>query len=142
MLKGKSNKNYSLSKQKMNITLVLTLTVMLASLIHARSWNLDNRSNDFELCEPPPCTKDQINTLWPHHNKKLYYQCVPDPGCGWKPLERPCAPGTVFGFKEQVCIWDCDWIDPCGNTTTVAPTTTSIGTPPTPPTVTPTSRYV
>ncbi|XP_063708874.1 mucin-5AC-like [Culicoides brevitarsis] len=85
------------------------------------------QEQNFELCEPPPCnTEDQRNKLWPTPDKTQFYQCVPDPSCGYKALERPCAPGTVFGYYEQVCIWERDWVDPCGgNSTTQAPPSTT-----------------
>lgn len=72
-------------------------------------------SSHFSLCAPPPCTPEQIGTLWPTSDPKTFYQCGQDLICGWAALERPCAPGTVFGFKEQVCIWEYDWVDPCGS---------------------------
>lgn len=93
--------------KKIKLTIILVNTILLFGLANAApndNSNLPLNSN-FTLCEPPPCTEDQRNYLWPHPDKTLYYQCVPDPSCGYRPLERPCGPGTVFGFKEQVCIW-------------------------------------
>lgn len=81
------------------------IQILLIGLIKTVLSDNQTREENFKLCEPPPCTEDQRNVLWPHSNNTLYYQCVPDPSCGYKALERPCAPGTVFGFKEQVCIW-------------------------------------
>lgn len=92
--------------KKIKFTIIVK-TVLLFGLINAASVKNNNQRKDpnFTLCEPPACTEEQRHILWPTHDKNSYYQCVPDPSCGFKALERPCGPGTVFGFTEQVCIW-------------------------------------
>lgn len=34
-----------------------------------------------------------------------FWQCVPGSNSQWVPLERPCAPGTMFSWIDQVCVW-------------------------------------
>lgn len=90
--------------KKIKLTIIVN-TILLLGLIEAASVNRQEKDQDFKLCEPPPCTVEQRDTLWPTPNKTTFYQCAPDPSCGSRPVEMPCAPGTVFGYKEQVCIW-------------------------------------
>lgn len=73
-----------------------------------------SQSSDF--CITPSCKTDlQKNTLWAHPDRNFYYQCAPSPNGSYQPVERPCGPNTVFHYKLQVCVWEQDWIDPCGN---------------------------
>ncbi|XP_058444005.1 uncharacterized protein LOC131425816 [Malaya genurostris] len=66
------------------------------------------------FCIEPKCeTNEDINTLWPHRLAEFFYQCRPAFGGGWTPQLMPCAPGTMFSFAVQVCVWPNQWEDPC-----------------------------
>uniref|UniRef100_A0A182Q518 Chitin-binding type-2 domain-containing protein n=1 Tax=Anopheles farauti TaxID=69004 RepID=A0A182Q518_9DIPT len=55
-------------------------------------------------CPLPTCiTYKDINTLWKHERTDHFYQCRPRNGA-WEPQEMPCAPGTLFSFRSQVCV--------------------------------------
>uniref|UniRef100_A0AAG5DW33 Chitin-binding type-2 domain-containing protein n=1 Tax=Anopheles atroparvus TaxID=41427 RepID=A0AAG5DW33_ANOAO len=78
-----------------------------------------------DRCNEPRCTTFvEINTLWVHISPVFFYQCRPSNGY-WYPEVMPCAPGTVFSFRHQVCVFPQYWQD-CGDSgTTSLPTTTS-----------------
>ncbi|XP_038122601.1 uncharacterized protein LOC6040803 [Culex quinquefasciatus] len=90
-----------------------------------------------DFCIEPLCdTWQNINTLWPLRDPNFFYQCRPAFGGGWIPQQMPCAPGTVFSFRHQVCVWPIQWVDPCGpadpttdDDVTDAPTTVTTGKP-------------
>ncbi|XP_062550006.1 uncharacterized protein LOC134214699 [Armigeres subalbatus] len=72
--------------------------------------------DETDFCIEPRCqTTAEINTLWPNPNNTFFYQCRPAFGGGWTPQLMPCAPGTVFSFPHQVCVWPAQWTDPCGS---------------------------
>lgn len=62
-------------------------------------------------CEPLECTKEQYTrgTLYPTRNPRSFFQCA---NVNWL-IEMPCAVGTCFDFKEQVCIHARDWVNQC-----------------------------
>ncbi|XP_052872196.1 uncharacterized protein LOC128277727 [Anopheles cruzii] len=67
---------------------------------------------EWTLCQPPVCgLEDPI--LYPHTDRTLYYQCVPQPDGFWVPLERPCAAGTHFHYGLQHCVFPADWENFC-----------------------------
>ncbi|XP_052872207.1 uncharacterized protein LOC128277737 [Anopheles cruzii] len=89
---------------------------------------------ELDPCPGPRCvTSAEINTLWVHPSPGHFYQCRPGTA-GWFPQEMPCAPGTLFSFRHQVCVHPWDWVEPCpGGVTTVTPgppITTTVGPPP------------
>lgn len=120
-------RTFSISTSGLVVLLLvsITITIVRASSLRPADCGGETKSPDFQICVPPPCTEDQINTLWPTEDRNYFYQCAPQSRCSWYPVRMPCAPGTVFGFKEQVCIWECDWVDPCNGTLSTTSSTTS-----------------
>ncbi|XP_052899989.1 uncharacterized protein LOC128306497 [Anopheles moucheti] len=63
-------------------------------------------------CGEPLCdTYEHINTLWTHPSSNYFYQCRPINGA-WAPIEMPCAPATLFSFRQQVCVLPEYWNPP------------------------------
>uniref|UniRef100_A0A1Y9H251 Chitin-binding type-2 domain-containing protein n=1 Tax=Anopheles dirus TaxID=7168 RepID=A0A1Y9H251_9DIPT len=63
-----------------------------------------------ELCVEPVCvTYEDINTLWVHRQPGRFYQCRPHQNGTWVLQEMPCAPGTLFSFRQQVCVLEALW---------------------------------
>uniref|UniRef100_A0A182MSQ3 Chitin-binding type-2 domain-containing protein n=1 Tax=Anopheles culicifacies TaxID=139723 RepID=A0A182MSQ3_9DIPT len=81
-------------------------------------------------CSGPRCvTLQEINTLWIHPMPTMFYQCRPLMG-GWSPQEMPCAPGTLFSYFDQVCVHTQDWVDICGDDSTLDPPVSTTVQPP------------
>uniref|UniRef100_A0A182P7G7 Chitin-binding type-2 domain-containing protein n=1 Tax=Anopheles epiroticus TaxID=199890 RepID=A0A182P7G7_9DIPT len=78
-----------------------------------------------ELCPEPSCASQElIETLWGYPDPAFFLQCRPVPDGSWRLQLMPCAPGTWFHYRQQVCVipevWEaCDGSegDPGGNTT-------------------------
>lgn len=62
-------------------------------------------------CKAIGCSRDQYfnETLYPTRNPQTFWQCA---NVGWIE-EMPCAPGTCFDFKKQVCVHSYDWVNHC-----------------------------
>lgn len=62
-------------------------------------------------CNALACTSQQYfnGTLYPTRNPQTFWQCA---NVNWIE-EMPCAPGTCFDFKEQVCVHPIDWVNYC-----------------------------
>uniref|UniRef100_A0A182Q8F3 Chitin-binding type-2 domain-containing protein n=1 Tax=Anopheles farauti TaxID=69004 RepID=A0A182Q8F3_9DIPT len=89
--------------------------------------------DSLDPCSGPRCvTFDEINTLWVHPLPTFFYQCRPLMG-GWSPQEMPCAPGTLFSFRHQVCVHPQDWTDPCDSGPSQPPVTPAPPVTPVPP---------
>ncbi|XP_055551757.1 uncharacterized protein LOC129734061 [Wyeomyia smithii] len=75
----------------------------------------DDEPDDENLCPEPAClTFQEINTLWAIPDPNFFLQCRPtDTPRLWVFQEMPCAPGTWFNFRIQVCVFPEDW-RPCG----------------------------
>ncbi|KFB52189.1 AGAP013024-PA-like protein [Anopheles sinensis] len=88
----------------------------------------DDTDEPRDQCNVPRCTTyEEINTLWAHSSPYYFYQCNPFMGA-WVPQEMPCAPGTMFSYRQQVCVipqlWeDCTVAGPTSAPTTPEPTT-------------------
>ncbi|XP_055535995.1 uncharacterized protein LOC129724803 [Wyeomyia smithii] len=65
-----------------------------------------------ESCIGSKCkTYQNVNTLWCYSDPDHYCQCrAAAAGQPWKEQVMPCADGTKFSFKRQVCVrqelWD------------------------------------
>ncbi|XP_041774757.1 uncharacterized protein LOC121595081 [Anopheles merus] len=92
-----------------------------------------------ELCPEPSCASQElIETLWGYPDPAFFLQCRPVPDGSWRLQLMPCAPGTWFHFRHQVCVipelWEaCDGTEDDGITTpgitTPVVTTPEITTP-------------
>lgn len=62
-------------------------------------------------CNPVSCSQAEYlsETLYPTRNPASFWQCA---NVGWIE-EMPCAPGTCFDFKKQVCVHAADWVNHC-----------------------------
>lgn len=62
-------------------------------------------------CLPVECNDEQYwsNTLFPTRNPRTFFQCANQANV----VEMPCAPGTCFDFRQQVCIHARDWVNQC-----------------------------
>uniref|UniRef100_A0A4Y0BH01 Chitin-binding type-2 domain-containing protein n=1 Tax=Anopheles funestus TaxID=62324 RepID=A0A4Y0BH01_ANOFN len=65
-------------------------------------------------CPEPSCiTYAEINTRWVHQSETdKFYQCRPVNGT-WSPQVMPCAPSTLFSFKQQTCVHQFMWKSSC-----------------------------
>lgn len=63
-------------------------------------------------CFRPQCTISQWQegTLYPTRDPTHFYQCGPGTN---NLFTMPCAPGTCFSFRHQVCIHPRDWQNDC-----------------------------
>ena len=63
-------------------------------------------------CFRPECTLEQwLNgTLYPTRDPNFFFQCGPGTG---NLYTMPCAPGTCFSFRHQVCVHVRDWQNDC-----------------------------
>lgn len=62
-------------------------------------------------CDEPVCECETNTIFYPDRDPYFYWVCVPG---RTSPTLMPCAPGTWFSYKNQVCV-DCDeWENPCG----------------------------
>ncbi|XP_035892028.1 uncharacterized protein LOC118503168 [Anopheles stephensi] len=67
-------------------------------------------STTIEKCPPPRCvTYEEINTLWADPSPAHFLQCRPLQNGTWAPQKMPCAVGTLFSFKQQVCVLEINW---------------------------------
>uniref|UniRef100_A0A3F2YVY9 Chitin-binding type-2 domain-containing protein n=1 Tax=Anopheles dirus TaxID=7168 RepID=A0A3F2YVY9_9DIPT len=88
-----------------------------------------------ELCPEPSCaTQPLLETLWGYPDPEYFLQCRPVPDGSWRLQLMPCAPGTWFHFRHQVCVipelWEaCDGTEGDGEITTPEITTPEITTP-------------
>lgn len=82
---------------------------------------------DLPVCSIPSCeTLEQRETLWPHCNPQVYWQCAPSAGHSWAAIERPCAlEDTRFSFDLQVCVWPANWTQVCEGCGGIEPSTTA-----------------
>ncbi|EAL41689.2 uncharacterized protein LOC120906255 [Anopheles arabiensis] len=70
---------------------------------------------DEQRCAAPRCgTYKEVNTLWVHESSDKFYQCRRINGT-WAPLALPCAPGTLYSFKHQVCVLPSMWEASCND---------------------------
>ncbi|XP_053699235.1 protein starmaker-like [Sabethes cyaneus] len=74
----------------------------------------DETPDDDDLCPEPSCvTFEEINTLWAVPDPNFFLQCRPTQNPPvWVLQQMPCAPGTWFSFRIQVCVFPEDW-RPC-----------------------------
>lgn len=64
-------------------------------------------------CSEPVCTESvwKNGTLYPTPDPTKFFQCHSP-----KILSTmPCAPGTCFDFKKQVCVHPIDWVNVCAD---------------------------
>uniref|UniRef100_A0A182KG99 Chitin-binding type-2 domain-containing protein n=1 Tax=Anopheles christyi TaxID=43041 RepID=A0A182KG99_9DIPT len=104
--------------------LVLLVGVSCCVAAPAADWLADN-----SLCPAPRCvTYEEINTLWAVPDPAYFLQCRPSPLGDWSLQQMPCAPATLFSYRQQVCVRPEYW-EGCAGTATDTPTTvTSIPT--------------
>ncbi|XP_050067924.1 uncharacterized protein LOC126556594 [Anopheles maculipalpis] len=103
-----------------SVVMVLVLMVVgscTAAPADGRSVFADN-----SLCPEPRCvTFEEINTLWAITDPAYFLQCRPDVFGSWSPQLMPCAPETLFSFRQQVCVQPQNW-EGCGGSTESTPT--------------------
>uniref|UniRef100_A0A182P7G9 Chitin-binding type-2 domain-containing protein n=1 Tax=Anopheles epiroticus TaxID=199890 RepID=A0A182P7G9_9DIPT len=79
---------------------------------------------DNSLCPAPRCvTYQEINTLWAVPDPAYFLQCRPSPLGDWTLQQMPCAPATLFSFRQQVCVRPEYWEGCAGTPTVTSPTT-------------------
>ncbi|XP_058444293.1 uncharacterized protein LOC131425970 [Malaya genurostris] len=83
--------------------LILTLLLPLLGLVFTGA------AETVEDCTEISCrTFQHINTLWCHTRPTYFCQCRPSPTGLWVAQVMPCAIGTVFSFRQQVCVHPSD----------------------------------
>ncbi|XP_058826738.1 uncharacterized protein LOC131686768 [Topomyia yanbarensis] len=79
---------------------------VLAVTLQAIGWSTTiSTAQSVEDCIDISCrTYNEINTLWCHALPTHFCQCRPSPVGLWVPQVMPCAEGTVYSFRHQVCV--------------------------------------
>uniref|UniRef100_A0A182Y4Y3 Uncharacterized protein n=1 Tax=Anopheles stephensi TaxID=30069 RepID=A0A182Y4Y3_ANOST len=95
---------------------VVLLLMAVGSCIGAPADGWSVRADNSQCPEPRCITFEEINTLWAVTDPAYFLQCRPDVFGGWSLQLMPCAPETLFSFRQQVCVHPQYWVG-CGETT-------------------------